>query len=178
MTSQSLSTSDINRREFLYYLGGASAALLAAGSCGVLNLMLTPHLRAGVDFFEIDLSIIPASDQPPIAYPDLRVWISHVDQGVVVLRGFCTAPQDLSVMPKWVDTNYRFECPSCGSKYRKDGTYIEGPAKRGFDRYILHVTTPNGEIATDGSPVEVAGATRIVIYPQEKILGLPRNRIE
>lgn len=177
MASQTIPSGGINRREFLYYLGGASVALFAAGSCAGITLLATPRFREGVDFFEIVPSFIIAVDQPPIMYPEMQAWIGQTDQGLLVLYAFCTLVRDQGGKPKWVETNNRFECPSCGSKYQKDGTYIEGPAPRGMDRFVIEVTTPNGKIRTpdDGSPVKIEGATRIVVYPQQKILGQARK---
>lgn len=178
MAAQTVSTHGINRREFLYYLGGASAAILAAGSCGVINMILTPHLRLGVEIFEVDPSQVLAldSDSSPIWIRDFNTYLNRDDQGLLALNAHCTFRDQYKLV--WVETNYRFECPGCGSKFQKDGTYIEGPAPRSLDRFMVEVTTPNGAIRTpdDGSAVNIEGATRIVVNTQEKILGPPRGR--
>lgn len=38
-------TPGVNRREFLYYLLGGSAALIAAGSCGAVAWFMMPQTR-------------------------------------------------------------------------------------------------------------------------------------
>lgn len=38
---------------------------------------------------------------------------------------------------RWEDGNRRFQCPKHKSRYRPDGTFIEGRATRGLDRFQL-----------------------------------------
>jgi Rieske Fe-S protein len=38
---------------------------------------------------------------------------------------------------KWEPENARFQCPKHHSKYRPDGTFIEGRATRGMDRFAI-----------------------------------------
>jgi Rieske Fe-S protein len=38
---------------------------------------------------------------------------------------------------KWLDADQRFQCPKHKSKYRPDGSFIEGRATRGMDRFSL-----------------------------------------
>ncbi|MEO8611213.1 MAG: Rieske 2Fe-2S domain-containing protein [Chloroflexota bacterium] len=170
-----------NRREFFYYLGGASLMLLGAGSIGVLARFLNPPQTntSQHKIFEVDLTKIPEVGKWPVAFPAGRYWLVHVDEGLIALYGACSFMRGLmreGCLPKWVPTNNRFECPCCGSKYQLDGTWIEGPAQRGLDRYFIEVTTPNGVITTppDGAPVNIEGATKIVVDTNRLIYGQPR----
>ena len=38
---------------------------------------------------------------------------------------------------RWLGRDARFQCPKHKSKYRPDGTFIEGRATRGMDRFPL-----------------------------------------
>jgi cytochrome b6-f complex iron-sulfur subunit len=170
-----------NRREFLYYLGGASLALLGAGSIGALARFLNPPLRGEKDgIFQVDPSKVPASNKWPVRFPSGRYWLVTLDTGLCALYAGCTFTikgfLHETCTVKWVLTNHRFECPCCGSKYHLDGTYIEGPAQRGLDRFVVEVTTPNGIITTppDGAPVNIAGATKIVVDTNRVIYGQRR----
>ena len=178
---EKLTTEKPNRREFLYYVGGASLALLAAGSCGLLARFWSPPLRGEKGgIFEVNLGHLPKVEKSPVAFPPGRYWLVNLNQGLLALHGVCThmlgAMQE-GCLPKWVPSNGRFECPCCGSKYRLDGSYIEGPTRRGLDRFILEVTSPEGTITTppDGSPVNIDGATQILVDTNRVIYGKPRG---
>jgi hypothetical protein len=171
----------VNRREFLHYVWGAGAALLAAESCGAITWFALPHERFGfgqaADLFKFDPRDIPALNGPPYLFVDAGCWLSNLSGGLLVLSRVCVHDPTLF---KWVPTNNRFECPSCGSKFRADGTFIEGqgPAQRDLDRFVVQVRTPNGTLTalTDGGPVEIQGATEIVVDVKHKILGKPRSQ--
>jgi Rieske Fe-S protein len=170
-----------NRREFLYYLGGASLALLGAGSVGVLAQFLNPPLREGIEsgIFQVDLANIAHTKEWPISVPNGHYWLANIGGGLLALDGHCTfrrAANNEGALPKWVPTNHRFECPVCGSKYQLDGTYIEGPSQRGLDRFTIEVTTHNGILTTSvaGSPVNIESATKIVVDTNRVIYGQRR----
>jgi nitrite reductase/ring-hydroxylating ferredoxin subunit len=166
-----------NRREFLYYLGGASLALLGMGSIGLLARFLNPPLHEGIEsgIFAVDLARIPQVGEWPVAFPNGRFWLVNTDKGLQALYGVCTFRE--GDLPKWVPTNNRYECPRCGSKFRLDGTYIEGPAQRALDRFVIEVTTSGSVIRTpeDGSPVSIEGATQILVDTNRLIYGQQRT---
>jgi Rieske Fe-S protein len=56
---------------------------------------------------------------------------------------------------RWREEDQRFQCPKHKSKYRPDGTFIEGRATRGMDRF---------RIALDGNSVVVDTGT---MYKQD-----------
>jgi Rieske Fe-S protein len=51
-------------------------------------------------------------------------------------------------MPKWRESDQRFQCPEHKSKYRPDGVFISGRATRRMDRYALR-------LADDGLVVDM-----------------------
>ena len=144
----------ITRREFLYYIWGASIALVAAQSAGLLVWFLIPKFREG-EFggtFTLPVEDVPEVNTPPAGYAEGRFWLSNLDtdqpndlmapadqdtlpiKGVAVIYKVCT---HLGCIYTWVGANDRFECPCHGSKYRLDGRRIESPAPRNLDRFRL-----------------------------------------
>jgi cytochrome b6-f complex iron-sulfur subunit len=162
----------INRREFLFYIWGASIAVLLAQSAGAIIWFALPRFREGQfgGVFPIDPGTLPAVGAPPVGNPTGRFWLSNTPDGLLALSMVCT---HLGCLYAWVPANDRFECPCHGSKFEADGTYIEGPAPRGLDRFLITVSSPAGSSSTsaDGAPVSVAGATTIAVDTGRKIRG-------
>lgn len=170
----SVGVSAPSRREFLYYIWGASVALLLGETTvGILWFML-PRFKAGEfgGIFNLDPAELPEAGIAPLSFPAARFHVSHTaDDGLVVLFGVCT---HLGCLPKWVPLNHRFECPCHGSKYQLDGTYIEGPAPRSLDRFKTTVTFADGAVAETGSeglaiPLEGREIVTIVIDTGNRI---------
>ncbi|MEJ2748160.1 MAG: Rieske 2Fe-2S domain-containing protein [Anaerolineae bacterium] len=157
MANAAVSTGDnggVSRREFLYYVWGASIALFAAESAGLLVWFLIPKFREG-EFggtFTLSVNELPEVNGEPVNKPDGRFWLVNLDttvsdgsermyqapyepnaiQGVAAIYKVCT---HLGCIYAWIPPNNRFECPCHGSKYRLDGRRIESPAPRTLDRF-------------------------------------------
>lgn len=147
----------VSRREFLYYIWGASIALYAAQFTGLLVWFLLPKFREG-EFggkFVLSLDNIPELKDvngEPINMPAGRFWLVNLDTtqpnelmkkapdeeeeiiGVAAIYKVCT---HLGCIYNWTPANDRFECPCHGSKYRLDGRRIESPAPRSLDRFRM-----------------------------------------
>lgn len=144
----------ISRREFLYYIWGASIALYLAQFGGLLVWFLIPRFREG-EFggkFIVPIEGVPEINAAPNNYPDGRFWLVQLDsdtpnelfqlapdedqpiRGVAAIYKVCT---HLGCIYSWTPANNRFECPCHGSKYRLDGRRIESPAPRTLDRFQL-----------------------------------------
>ncbi len=173
----------INRREFLFYLWGASMALTLAGSVGALLWYAYPRFRAGEfgGVFTVPANALPSPDAPPQENAQGRFWLVNTGGGILALYKVCT---HLGCLYKWVPSNDRFECPCHGSKFHKDGRWIEGPAPRNLDRFVIEVVDANGNVlaATKtgdvnrdpqaGAPVEVpSGAAEIRVNTGERVQG-------
>jgi cytochrome b6-f complex iron-sulfur subunit len=120
-----------------------------------------PRFKEGTfgGVFDYPADKIPEKDKAPVNVAEGRFWVSHPDAGVIVLYGVCT---HLGCLPKWSETNHRFECPCHGSKYQLDGHYIEGPAPRSLDRFLTTLTFEDGSTATmdsagDAIPIDGRG---------------------
>ncbi len=164
-----------SRREFLYYIWGASIALLLGQSTAGLLLFAYPRFKAGEfgGVFSIAPEEIPSAGAAPVSKPAGRFWLSNNASGFTALYGVCT---HLGCLPKWVDTNDRFECPCHGSKFELDGTYIEGPAPRNLDRFQTTIVFTDGTTAetdADGDPIPLNGRTiqEVRVNTGTRILG-------
>lgn len=149
-----------SRREFLYYIWGASMVMLLGETTAVLIWFIFPRFKEGEfgGIFRFDPANLPAPDSAPYSVPEGRFHVSMTeDNALVTLYGVCT---HLGCLPKWVPTNHRFECPCHGSKYQLDGTYIEGPAPRSLDRFQTTITFANGDVEMMdalGNPIPLNG---------------------
>lgn len=158
MASQAASVSEagsgMTRREFLYYIWGASIALLTLQSVGLLIWFLIPRFREG-EFggrFTIPIELLPGVNEEPGNFADGRFWLVNLNTnepnelmysapdettpivGVASVYKVCT---HLGCIYSWTPANSRFECPCHGSKYRLDGRRIESPAPRTLDRFKI-----------------------------------------
>ncbi len=155
MTETTAGAANLTRREFLYYIWGASIALFTVEITGLIVWFMLPRFREG-EFggrFTLPSDVLPDVNDPPFDYPDGRFWLVNVNtqdatgcermwtapgdgdiQGVAAIYKVCT---HLGCIYAWVDANNRFECPCHGSKYRLDGRRIEDPAPRNLDRFKL-----------------------------------------
>ncbi|MFO7679937.1 MAG: ubiquinol-cytochrome c reductase iron-sulfur subunit [Chloroflexota bacterium] len=150
-----VSGNGITRREFLYYIWGASIALLTVEAAGLMVWFLIPKFREG-EFggpFPVTLDQVPEPNSDPRNFPDGRFWLVNLDTtqpnqlmykvsgdpeqivGIAAIYKVCT---HLGCIFSWTDSNNRFECPCHGSKYRLDGRRIEDPAPRNLDRFKLY----------------------------------------
>ena len=156
MAEATASAESLTRREFLYYIWGASVALLVIESTGLLVWFMLPRFREG-EFggrFTLPIDVLPETNAPPFNFADGRFWLVNVNNEVQVgCERMWEAPGDgpiigaasiykvcthLGCIYAWVDANDRFECPCHGSKYRLDGRRIEAPAPRDLDRFKMY----------------------------------------
>jgi cytochrome b6-f complex iron-sulfur subunit len=155
----------ITRREFLYYIWGASMAVFTAQFGGLLVWFALPRFREG-EFggtFTVPFDRLPKVNDPPANFPDGRFWLVNLDsdnpegqermfraedeaqpiRGIAAIYKVCT---HLGCIYAWVPANNRYECPCHGSKYRLDGRRIEAPAPRNLDRFQLQAMDSEGNI--------------------------------
>jgi len=171
-----------SRREFMYYIWGASIALLLGEVGAGIVWFAYPRFSEG-EFggtFSYDPEKLPAVGDAPISVPAGVFWISNTSRGLYALYGVCT---HLGCLPKWVPSNTRFECPCHGSKYQPTGAWIEGPAPRGLDRFIMTIDYADGsEVQTpaNGGPIVLdpnKEITGVKINTGDKVLGPPHGQV-
>lgn len=156
MAEAAVSNGGMSRREFLFYIWGASVALFTAEAAGLIIWFALPRFREGQfgGSFTVSADTLPEVNGPPNNFPDGRFWLVNLDTnsdqgeermylasdetqpivGVAAIYKVCT---HLGCIYAWNEANERFECPCHGSKYRLDGRRIESPAPRSLDRFLV-----------------------------------------
>lgn len=171
----------VTRREFLNYVFLASLGIFFVAVGGATFLFALPRFRAGEFGGIFNLgeasSVIPPADGAPVSYSAARAWISNTEKGVLALYKVCV---HLGCLYGWQPVTFRFECPCHGSKYQKDGTYIEGPAPRSLDRFVIRFTDANGKVLAEtnaaGDPLPIPSPNANLIIDTGKIiLGKPHG---
>lgn len=164
-----------SRREFLYYVWGASIALLLGQATAGIIWFALPRFKEGTfgGVFNFAPERLPSPGVTPVTVTEGRFHVIVDDfGGLNTLYAVCT---HLGCLPKWSSVNVRFECPCHGSMFELDGTYIQGPAPRGLDRFQTVVTFDDGSTATNdgGTPIPLNGrtVTSIAIDTGARILG-------
>jgi cytochrome b6-f complex iron-sulfur subunit len=147
-TAEQKAQKAMNRREFLTYAWGAAMGLLLLEVGAGMFLFMYPRFKAGEfggQFFLGPVSSLPPTDAAPIPETAGKFWLVNTeDEGAKALYMVCT---HLGCLYKWAESNNRFECPCHGSKFSREGHYIEGPAPRSLDTFVM--TEENGIVVVD-----------------------------
>ena len=157
----------LTRREFLYYMWGASMAVFMAGSGGAVIWFALPRFREGEygGIVTLPATDVPPPDSEPKSYADGRFWLVNIgpktladprqpgdyplQAGVKAIYMVCV---HLGCLYKWVPTEDRFECPCHGSKYLKSDARIDGPARRNLDTFIVEALDAGGNVVGRTEP--------------------------
>ena len=140
---------EINRRQFFVKVGVASIAVGALGTAAFGYQFLSPNVL-------YEPSPIVNAGKPD-RYPDNSVtldpasaiYLVHDAQGFFALSAICT---HLGCLTAWKPETGRIECPCHGSKFRPDGTKIEGPAPKPLP-LLRTWLNEDGELMVDRSTV-------------------------
>ncbi len=171
MAQAAVGAEGMSRREFLFYIWGASMALFVLQFTGLFIWFAIPRFREGEfgGFFRLPVSVIPEINGLPVNFPDGRFWIVNLDtnepnermywvegdadpiKGIAAIYKVCT---HLGCIYPWNQTNERFECPCHGSKYRLDGRRIESPAPRTLDRFSISFVDADGNLLAESEVVD------------------------
>jgi len=143
-----------SRRDFLDAIALASLGIAMVGGAQVLVGYLSPNVlfeppsrfRAGSP------DLYPMNSVTYI--PEQQVYIVRSQQGLWALSAICT---HLGCITQWKQDGGMIACPCHGSKFRKDGVKIEGPAPRPLPRLSLTLTA-DGELLVDKSETVPEGS--------------------
>lgn len=158
LTPEEIEQREYSRRELLTYAwGGALALVGGAVGLGLFGFMY-PRFRAGEfggEFF-VSSAELPATSSAPVGFSSGKFWLVQSEtEGAKALYMVCT---HLGCLYKWEESNFRFECPCHGSKFSKDGYYIEGPAPRSLDTFA---TTVDGDTIIVDTGAKTLGASSL-----------------
>lgn len=121
----------LGRREFLRDAALAAAALAALGATANAMPVSLTHALAVTD--EQATYPMPASDG---VYIDKKqeVIVARVGNQVFAFELAC--PHQNTAL-RWNDKAHEFQCPKHHSRYKPDGTFIDGRATRNMDRFAV-----------------------------------------
>lgn len=176
-----LNTAPLTRREFLNYAWLASLGFVFVVGFGSATFFFAfPRFQTGQfgGIFALTTDEKPALTDIPKAYQEGKFWLVDLDEetgsgkpGVMALYKVCT---HLGCIYDWQPVNNRFECPCHGSKFQKDGTYLEGPAPRSLDRMVVRFLDASGkELAAtnaQGDPLPMPEGTQTIVVETGKII--------
>lgn len=120
-------TGDLNRRQFFIKLGVGSIAVAGLGTA----LFAYQYLSPNVLYEPSPVVNAGKPDQyPPDSVtldPATAIFIVHGSEGYYSLSAICT---HLGCLTAWKPELGIVACPCHGSKFRRDGTKIAGPAPK------------------------------------------------
>jgi cytochrome b6-f complex iron-sulfur subunit len=135
----------VSRRDFLSDVTLAALGIAGLGSVAVTYQYLSPNVlfepptafRVGKpDLFPVN-SVTFLQDQ--------QIYVVRTADGFYAVSAVCT---HLGCITQWKPENDRIECPCHGSKFKSDGTKVEGPAPRPLPHFLIALT-PDGELLVD-----------------------------
>ena len=174
-TSQKLG---INRQEFLNLAWLASLGFFTVSIGGVTYLFAMPRFKEGEfgGIVTIDgLNELPTVGSPPVGFPKVKLWLSNTDAGLTAIYKVCT---HLGCLYNWSDQEDKFICPCHGSQFDLDGSYIQGPAPRSLDTFVVQIVDAQtqeiiAETSEDGTPPKIPDDRDVIIKVDtgKKIVG-------
>jgi cytochrome b6-f complex iron-sulfur subunit len=139
------SAKEIDRRDFLNELTWGALGIAGLGSVAVTYQFLSPNV-----LFEPSPTFRAGN---PDLYPvhsvtflqDQLVYIVRMPEGFYAVSAVCT---HLGCVTQWKSDADMIACPCHGSKFKPDGTKIEGPAPRPLPHFAI-LLTADGELLVD-----------------------------
>jgi cytochrome b6-f complex iron-sulfur subunit len=133
------------RREFLNDIAASALGIAGLGSMVVTYQYFSPNV-----LFEPPTTFRAGN---PDLYPmnsvtflqDQQVYIVRTDNGFYAVSAVCT---HLGCITQWKPDQDQIACPCHGSKFKLDGTKIEGPAPRPLPHFSITLTA-DGELQVD-----------------------------
>lgn len=135
----------LTRRDFLNEVAAGALAIAGLGSAVITYQYFSPNV-----LFEPPLAFRVGSPDLYLAnsvtyLQDQQVYIVRTAQGFYAVSAVCT---HLGCITQWKPEANQIACPCHGSKFKPDGTKIEGPAPRPLPHFSITLT-PDGELLVD-----------------------------
>ena len=137
--------SEISRRDFLNDVAAGALGIAGLGAMVVTYRYLSPNA-----LFEPSTTFRAGNpDLYPVNYvtfnQDQQVYIVRTQEGFYAVSAVCT---HLGCITQWKPDANLIACPCHGSKFKSDGTKVEGPAPRSLPHFGITLT-PDGELLVD-----------------------------
>ncbi|MBZ5700931.1 MAG: ubiquinol-cytochrome c reductase iron-sulfur subunit [Acidobacteriia bacterium] len=135
----------VTRRDFLNEVTLGALGIAGLGAAVVTYQYFSPNV-----LFEPSTTFRAGS---PDLYPvhsvsflqDQQVYIVRMPEGFYAVSAVCT---HLGCVTQWKPDAEIIACPCHGSKFKQDGTKIEGPAPRPLPHFAISLTA-DGELLVD-----------------------------
>jgi len=144
-TAKAQPPNGVTRRDFLNEVTLGALGIAGLGSVAVTYQFFSPNVlfeppstfRAGnPDLYPVN-SVSFLQNQ--------LVYIVRISDGFYAVSAVCT---HLGCITEWKPDIEEIACPCHGSKFKRDGTKIEGPAPRPLPHFAITLT-PDGELLVD-----------------------------
>jgi Rieske Fe-S protein len=137
---------EVSRRQFLRDAGIAAAAALALVSAPK-GLLAEPLrlIRAATGTGSTRSYPIPTTDGVSIDKDNEIILVRWQS----VMYAFSLSCPHQNTALRWEEDNKVFQCPKHHSKYRPDGSFIEGRATRSMDRFAVSKSGDNVVVDLD-----------------------------
>ena len=137
----------ITRRDFLNEATSGALGIAGLGSAVVLYQFFSPNVlfEAPSSFRAGKPDLYPANSVSFLL--EQQVYIVRMPQGFYAVSAVCT---HLGCVTQYKQETSQIECPCHGSKFKQDGTKIEGPAPRPLPHFSITLTA-DGDLLVDKS---------------------------
>ena len=155
-TSAPLESDGVSRRDFLNEIAFGALGIAGLGSAVVTYRYLSPNVlfEPPTKFRAGSPDLYPLST---VTYlPDQQVYIVRTAAGFYAVSAVCT---HLGCITQWKPEADLIACPCHGSKFKSDGTKIEGPAPRPLPHFLITLTA-DGELQVD--KLETVNASQVL----------------
>jgi cytochrome b6-f complex iron-sulfur subunit len=146
----------LNRRDFLNEVAFSALGIVGVGSAVVTYQYLSPNV-----LFEPPMKFRAGNpDLYPIGtvtnLPDQQVYIVRTAAGFYALSAICT---HLGCITQWKPEDNLIECPCHGSKFKRNGVRVAGPAPRPLPHFQVTLTA-DGELEVN--KLEIVDESRVL----------------
>ena len=147
---------EVTRRDFLNEVTGAALGVTGLGAAVVTVKFLSPNV-----LFEppTRFRVGTPDDYPAnsVTYiQDQQVYILRTADGFYAVSAVCT---HLGCITQWKPEDNQIECPCHGSKFKRNGTVVAGPAPRTLPHFAIRLM-PDGGLLVD--KLEIVRETQIL----------------
>jgi cytochrome b6-f complex iron-sulfur subunit len=135
----------ITRRDFLNEITLGALGIAGLGSVAVTYQFFSPNVlfEPSTTFRAGDPDLYPVHSVTFLL--EQQVYIVRTLEGFYAVSAVCT---HLGCVTQWKPDADMIACPCHGSKFKADGTKIEGPAPRPLPHFAISLT-PDGELLVD-----------------------------
>jgi cytochrome b6-f complex iron-sulfur subunit len=177
---------EMSRREFLNYAWLASLGIFTL-QLGVVSFQFAlPRLAPGefggtVPIGSVDA--LPAIGADPSPFNKAKFWWVQTKEGALAIYKVCT---HLGCIYGWKPEEGKFICPCHGSQFEREGKFIQGPAPRNLDSFVIKAFDAGGKLLTETDeklvgkpvgpvPVKIPAGANVVVETGLRIIGKPKG---